>query len=153
MKLARWSAVVLTVFAGCGTTDIAGDGGRLRFWLGEGYFVNSPPPPQIALIVESEVGYGCANYHLDGRFDAADRVLRVELTGTVSIGQICLTALGPAQFRTALPVTSGAYNLEFTRFGVTDRYRLDVSAAALEITPLEAPHFTTPKARRFPRAL
>jgi hypothetical protein len=77
-------------------------------------------------------------------------VLRVNVSDRVREPQICLTAIGPAQFKVALPITFGTYTLEFTRDGVTDRYTVTVTETAIEITTREA-RFTRPTADRFPR--
>jgi len=61
-----------------------------------------------------------------------------------------LTAIGPAQYKTALPITDGTYGLVFTRGGHTDRYSLTMTQTAFGITTSEA-HFTRPMARRFSR--
>lgn len=126
--------------------------GQLSFGIREGYYVNPPPPPpHIALILTTATQYPCANYWLESEFSVAGSVLRVDVSDRVRIGEVCLTAIGPAQYKVALPVTAGTYTLEFGRDGLTDRYSVTVTEAAIEIATIEA-HFTRPTAERFPRA-
>jgi len=127
------------------------DGGDLNFAIREGYYVNPPPPPpQIALIVETTKQYPCANYWLESELHVADHLLRVVVTENVRVPQVCLTAVGPAQYRAALPVSTGRYTLEFVRNGLTDRYEVTISDSAILITPLQS-SFTHPTAHQFPR--
>jgi hypothetical protein len=143
--------VALAVVAGCGLLDSWLDTSPLSFSIYEGYFVNPPPPPpHIALIVTTETQYPCMNYRLDGALRVAGTTLRVDIPGTVREPRICLTAIGPAGFRSALPVTTGTYTLEFRRAGLTDRYLIRVTVDAIEIATIES-HFTTPTALSFPR--
>ena len=127
------------------------DGSELSFAIREGYYVDPPPPPpQIALIVETTKQYPCFNYWLESELHVADHLLRVVVTDSVHIPQVCLTAIGPAQYRAALPVSAGRYTLEFVRNGLTDRYDVTISDWAISITPLQST-FTHPTARQFPR--
>ncbi|MGH7519708.1 MAG: hypothetical protein ACREMI_00360 [Gemmatimonadales bacterium] len=72
------------------------------------------------------------------------------MTGEVTIGEICLTAIGPAQYKTALPITAGTYTLLFVRRGQIDRYTLTVTQTEFTIATIES-SFTRPAAARFPR--
>jgi hypothetical protein len=145
------SAAVLATLGSCDPTTSLEEGGPLTFEILEVDWVDPPPPPrQILLTVATEKEYPCMNYRIDGEFGVADRTLHVELSRRITIGDICLTAIGPAQYRAALPITDGTYSLVFARGGQTDRYILTVTQAAFEITTIEA-HFTRPAARRFPR--
>jgi len=127
------------------------DGGDLNFAIREGYYVDPPPPPpQIALILETTKQYPCVNYGLESELHVADHLLRVVVTGNVHVPQVCLTAIGPAQYRTALPVSAGRYTLEFVRNGLTDRYEVTISDSAIFITSLQS-SFTHPTADQFPR--
>jgi hypothetical protein len=91
------------------------------------------------------------NYHLEGEFSVVGNVLRVAVSDRVTEPAVCLTAIGPAQYRVALPVsTGGTYTLEFTRDGVTDRYTVTVTESAIQIATVDA-HFTRPTATSFPR--
>ena len=127
-------------------------GDDLNFAIREGSFVNPPPPPpQIALIVETTKVYPCLNYSLEGELHVADHLLRVLVTENVHAPEeICLTAIGSAQYRAVLPVTVGRYTLEFVRNGVTDLYAVTISDSAILITPQRS-SFTHPSAGQFPR--
>jgi hypothetical protein len=132
--------------------DVVRDASPLTFAIREGYFVDPPPPPpHIALLVATETQYPCMNYWLESELDVGDNMLRVSVSDRVRKPGVCLTAIGPAQYKVALPITVGTYTLEFTRHGLTDRYSVAVTASAIEITTQEA-HFTRPIAVSFPRA-
>ena len=142
--------LTIGLLAGCGIVDDSkSDPSPLSFEIREGNYFG-PPQPQIGLIVSTEKQYPCMNYQLDGTLGVAPPTFRVDFLGTVSIGQVCLTAIGPAQFKTALPVTNGTYTLELRRNDVTDRYRIIVSTNAIDVVTLQA-HFTHPTASHFPR--
>jgi len=147
--------VSVTALVMCAACDLFApgvrDGGDLNFAIREGYYVDPPPPPpQIALILETTKQYPCVNYGLESELHVADHLLRVVVTGNVHVPQVCLTAIGPAQYRTALPVSAGRYTLEFVRNGLTDRYEVTISDSAIFITSLQS-SFTHPTADQFPR--
>ncbi|SRR6266540_383840 len=142
---------LLGVLASCGVVDSTRDASPLSFEIREGYYVDPPPPPpHIALIVTTATQYPCANYWLESEFAGVGSVLRVAVSDRVRTPEICLTAIGPALYKVALPITVGTYTLEFTRDGVTDRYTVTVTETVIEIAPRET-HFTRPTALRFPR--
>ena len=148
-------SVTVTALVTCAGCDLFApgvhDGGDLTFAIREGYYVDPPPPPpHIALIVETTKQYPCANYWLESELHVADHLLRVVVTENVRVPRVCLTAVGPAQYRAALPVSTGRYTLEFLRNGLTDRYEVTISDSAILITPLQS-SFTHPTAHQFPR--
>ncbi|HMJ58181.1 MAG TPA: hypothetical protein VK467_03535 [Gemmatimonadales bacterium] len=138
--------------AACGTVDLTHDSSPLRFSIREGYILDPPPPPtQIGLLVETTTQYPCLGYRLESEFHVSGSTLRVSVSDRVTKpSEVCLTAIGPAGFRVLLPTAIGTYTLEFTRDGVTDRYTVTITDAAIEIAPIEM-HFTTPTALTFPR--
>jgi hypothetical protein len=143
--------VLLGALAACGIMDSTRDSRPLSLAIREGHFINDPPPePQITLLVETETQYPCLGYWLENELSVAGNVLHVSVSGRVRKPEACLTAIGPAVFRVALPVTVGTYALEFTRDGVTDRYGVTITATAIEIATIES-HFTQPTALSFPR--
>jgi len=145
------TAAFLVTLGPCDLATSSGDTDPLSFAILEGYWVDPPPPPpQIVLRVATNNEYGCMNYQIESELEVADRILRVEMSGRITIGEVCLTAIGPAEYKTALPVTEGSYTLVFARGGLTDRYTLTVTESAFEITPQET-HFTRPTALRFAR--
>jgi hypothetical protein len=144
------TAALLGAAAACGITD-SRDSSNLAFEIREGYYVNDPPPaPQIVLLVETETQFPCMNYGLESDLVIAGTVLRVNASNRITKPEVCLTAIGPAGYRVALPVGVGSYTLEFVRDGVIDRYGVTITDAAIEIT-IEDAHFTHPKAVSFPR--
>jgi hypothetical protein len=66
------------------------------------------------------------------------------MSGRVLKPDVCLTATGPAQYQTALPIAPGTYELEFARGSALDRYRLTVTASAISVTTIES-SFTRPQ--------
>ena len=96
--------------------------------------------------------YPCVNYLIDNELSVQDHLIRVVMSGAVTEPNVCLTAIGPAQIRSPLPIGEGTYTLAFVRGGVTDRYRLTVTQSAIRIATGVA-HFTRPTALRFPRAV
>ncbi len=143
------AALVMTL-GPCEVTTAPNETDPLTFEILEGYFVDSPPPPQIVLRVTTANEYECMNYWIESELGVADRILRVDMSGRITIGEVCLTAIGPAQYKTALPITEGTYTLLFVRGGQTDRYALTVTPTQFTVTTFEK-HFTRPAAARFPR--
>ena len=123
----------------------------LSFEIREGYYVDSPPPPQIVLIVSTQTEYRCSNYELAHEFRPAGDLMQVTVFSRVNEPDGCADLVGPAQFRVALPVTIGTYRLELIRNAVTDRYSVAITDTTIDIATVEA-HFTHPIALTFPRA-
>jgi len=139
--------VTLTALSACKILVPAGTS-LLTFEVRE---VNwDPPSPQIVLFVSDDKTYSCLNFQIDNELIVHDHSIRVAMSGAVTAPNVCLTAIGPAQIRSPLPIAEGTYTLEFARAGVTDRYRLAVTASAILIFPIEA-RFTRPTALRFAR--
>ncbi len=114
------------------------------------YFGTPGAGPQIVLFLATETQYPCMNYQLESELGIEADKVHVDISGRITIGEICLTAIGPAQFRAVLPIVEGTYALEFTRGGLTDRYTLTVTHTLIVIATLQA-HFTHPTADTFPR--
>jgi hypothetical protein len=146
------TSVLFGAVAACGILDSVRDSSPLSFSILEGYIVDPPPPPpHIALVVATETEFPCAGYRLVSQLVVTGNVLRVIVSHRITKPEeACATVMAPAGFRVALPITVGAYTLEFARDGVTDRYSVTITETAIEIATIEA-HFTTPTALRFPR--
>src|SRR5207247_1691535 len=145
------TAVTLIGSWACDTLGPEREGGALTFEVREVDWFSPPDTTrQIELFLATEEQYPCANYRLESDLGIQGNKLRVDISGRVTIGQTCLTAIGPAQFRAVLPLADGAYALELARGGLTDRYILTVTEAAIDIATLSA-QFTRPTAQRFPR--
>ncbi len=141
--------VALAALPACGILDATPEGGLLTFEVRE---VNwDPPTPRIVLFVSDDQTYPCFNYLIENELSIQDHTIRVAMSGDVKAPNICLTAIGPAQIRSPLPITQGTYALQFVRGGLTDRYTVTITATTIEIRTLEA-HFTRPTASQFPRA-
>lgn len=146
---ALYALVALVAITACQALPGPPEGGLLTFEVREVPW--DPPTPRIVLFVSNDSTYPCLNYRIENELTVQNHSIRVAMSGAVSAPNVCLTAIGPAQIRSPLPIADGTYTLEFVRGGLTDRYVLTVTASAIQITPLET-HFTRPTAIRFPRA-
>ena len=99
---------------------------------------------QVLLIVSDQQTYPCTNYQLESGTSVVGQNIQVSMSGRVLKPDVCLTATGPAQYQTALPIAAGTYDLDFARGGAVDRYRLTVTASAISITTIES-SFTHPQ--------
>ena|SRR6267143_4318548 len=145
-----WPILAFGALAACGTLESSLAAKDLTFEVREVDYWSPGPPRQIVLLVQGDSIYPCMNYQIESDLQVQGRSIRVTMSGAIKAPQICLTALGPAVYRAALGIADGSYTLDFVRRGVTDRYVLNVTQSAIEITPLET-HFTRPAAQRFPR--
>ena len=134
----------------CSILDAGPRSGDLTFEVREVDYWSPGPAQQIVLLVQDDQAYPCMNYQIESDLSIQDNSIRVAMTGTIKKPEICLTAIGPAIYRTALGIGNGAYELAFVRQGLTDRYVVTVTETAIQITTRES-HFTRPAARSFPR--
>lgn len=141
--------IALAALPSCDMLDGPAAGDLLTFEVREVDW--DPPTPRIVLFVSDDKVYPCINYHIDNELRIRDHSIRVEMSGGVTEPGVCLTAIGPAQIRAPLAIAEGSYMLEFVRRGVTDRYTLNVTEAAIQIAVVDA-HYTSPTALSFPRA-
>ena len=58
------------------------------------------------MLVATKTQYPCMNYWLESELDVVNSVLRVSVSDRIRKPAICLTAIGPAQYKVALPVTA-----------------------------------------------
>jgi len=98
---------------------------------------------QVLLVVSDQQSYPCTNYQLESGTSVLGQTINVSISGRVLKPDVCLTATGPAQYQTALPVGPGTYDLDFERGDALDRYRLIVTASAVSVTTIES-SFTRP---------
>ena len=134
----------------CSIVDAGPRAGDLTFEVREVDYWWPGPAKQIVLLVQGDDEYPCMNYQLESDLRVQGNSIRVTMSGAIKEPEVCLTAIGPAIYRTALGIENGSYELEFVRQGVTDRYAITVTPVVIEITTLES-HFTRPAARTFPR--
>ncbi|MGE5803112.1 MAG: hypothetical protein ACM358_12745 [Gemmatimonadota bacterium] len=143
------SLVALVALTACEVLQGPPEGGLLTFEVREVDW--DPPTPRIVLFVSNDETYPCLNYRIENELTVDNHSILVAMSGAVTPPTVCLTAIGPAQIRSPLPIADGTYTLEFVRGGVTDRYTLTVTVSAIHIATLDS-HFTRPTALRFPRA-
>ncbi|HUC39265.1 MAG TPA: hypothetical protein VMR92_00410 [Gemmatimonadales bacterium] len=118
-----------------------GTQGQLTFAVR--YAVSPAGAEQVVLLVSDQATYPCMNYQLESGLSVAGQDILVSMSGRILKPDVCLTATGPAQYQTALPIAPGTYSLEFARSGAVDRYRLTVTATAIAISTIES-SFTRP---------
>ncbi len=93
--------------------------------------------PDIALFIETDREYSCANFWLDSSLEVQGRTISLSISG-IRVPEICLTAIGPAQFKSFLPVTEGEYSLRIAYGGRTDTYALSITGEAITLQPEQA---------------
>jgi hypothetical protein len=128
--------------------------GRLVLDLREthGLYEVGKGAPEIRLLIETERIYSHLGAQIHGEVRISGREITFRADHVTECSGICLAAIGPAQHRTLLPLEHGDYTLSVTADGRTDRYRVRVTAEAIEMQPLAAT-FTTaryPLAWRYP---
>jgi hypothetical protein len=128
--------------------------GRLVLDLREthGLYEVGKGAPEIRFLIETERIYSHLGAQIHGEVRISGREITFRADHVTECSGICLTAIGPAQHRTLLPLEHGDYTLSVTADGRTDRYRVRVTAEAIEMEPLAAT-FTTaryPLAWRYP---
>ncbi len=134
----------------CSIVDPGPRAGDVTFEVREVDYWSPGPAKQIVLLVQGDEQYPCMNYQLESALRVQGNSIRVTMSGAIKEPEICLTAIGPAIYRTALGIGNGSYELAFVRQGVTDRYTITVTPSVIRITTLES-HFTRPAALTFPR--
>jgi hypothetical protein len=156
-RAARLAVLASLVLAGgCAllSTEPDPDGrravGRLVLDLREshGLYEVGTGAPAIRLLIETERIYSHLGAQIEGEVRVRGRDITVRADRVTECSGICLTAIGPAQHRVLLPLELGEYTLAVTAAGSTDRYRVLITADAIEMQPLAAT-FTT---ARYPRA-
>src|SRR5262245_27501104 len=100
--------------------------------------VSAPAKPRLALWLQTEKKYGCANFHIDTRWIRLGRTIRVELL-QLSIDDICFTARGPAGGGFFLDLAPGDYSLVLAMNGETNTFHLSVTKTSVSASPLLAP--------------
>jgi len=120
------------------------EGTQLQLVFVVHYAAVSAGSHQVLLIVSDQQTYPCTNYQLESGTSVVGQSIQVSMSGRVLKPDVCLTATGPAQYQTALPIAPGRYELEFARGSALDRYRLTVTASAISVTTIES-SFTRPQ--------
>jgi hypothetical protein len=142
--------LALVALQSCSIVDPGPRAGDLTFEVREVDYWSPGPPQQIVLLVRGNQDYPCVNYQIESELSIQGNSIRVAMTGAIKEPEVCLTAIGPAIYRSALGIGNGSYDLTFVRQGVTDRYSVTVTQTSILITAVDS-HFTRPAARSFPR--
>jgi hypothetical protein len=95
---------------------------------------DQPSDPTLTVALRSEHFFSCLNDHLDHLYQRRGTVLDISLTG-VSIGPVCLTALGPATAAIQPNLSNGIDLLNISMDGRTDSYDVEISDSAVRLTP------------------
>ncbi|MGA2622263.1 MAG: hypothetical protein ABSF91_00240 [Bacteroidota bacterium] len=102
----------------------------------EGYpSMSAVGDPAIMLTMTSVRIYSCMNYTFLYELAKSQDSIHLAILG-VTIGEICLTALGPAVASTPIELASGAYNVDVDILGSTDRYALVVTNDDIRLAPI-----------------
>ncbi len=124
------------------------------FALTDGYDLNGTaqgePVPYLSIRTERQ--YGCMNYPLLTTVHRSGSTTTLDIEG-VRMGGECLTMVGPALFRTALPLPAGRSTLVLRAAGTEDTYAVSVSDSTIEVSPAAGTVSRTevPRSWRVPR--
>lgn len=109
--------------------------GKVIVGFSEGY-PSGAGEPATMLTMSSVKIYGCMNYTFLYTLTKSQDSIHLAILG-VTIGEICLTALGPAVASTPIELASGAYNMDVGILGSTDRYALVITNDDIRLTPVD----------------
>ncbi len=110
--------------------------GNISFRISE-EFTGQFDGPHLYLSVSTKEIYGCINYGFEHNIITKDSTIKV-LLGGISSPDVCLTAVGPADFSSALSLKEGAYALEFHSKYSIDKYLVNISKGNATIEPIVA---------------
>ncbi len=138
---------LLALFSGC---DSAAAGlaytGTLAVGLADLQSNTDPTArPQPTLALATDEIFGCANYRLNVAVRRSGRTLDLTVRDVELLGEVCLTALGPATFQTPLDVPAGTYRLRIRTGGAVDEYDLRVEADRLVLDSVRAERTRVPE--------
>ena len=109
--------------------------GRVRVSLSED---RRGGPPQLALALSTLHEFGCVGYSIRTASRRSGDTLRIDLVGIDGPGEVCLTAMGPAEVRHPLRLPPGRYTLRLRATGREDRIRLEITASSARLVPVRA---------------
>ena len=92
---------------------------------------------KIKISIITEKTYPCANYDIRTKVSKHGNKITIGLL-YITVPEICLTMLGPANTELFFNLTEGKYSLNFYANEVTDKYELSVSDTTLKITEIES---------------
>ncbi len=152
-RAAATALIALTAGAGCSLlTDVEPLESGVQFTVMDGYDLNGTaqgvPAPYLSIATEKI--YGCMNYPLQATVARSGSTTTVEIGGVRKV-DMCLTATGPATFRTRLELASGTSTLVIRGAGAQDRYQVTASDR-LEVAPAAGAisHTLVPRSWRVP---
>ncbi len=153
-RAAAPALVALAALTGCDLmTGVQPLKSGVQFTLMDGYDLNGTgqgvPAPYLALATDAI--YGCVNYPLQVALRRSGATTTVEVQGVRKIGT-CLTATGPATFRTRLDLPAGTSTLVIRGAGAEDRYQVTLSSDLVEVSPAAGAisHTSVPRSWRVP---
>jgi hypothetical protein len=113
---------------------------------------NEPGEPIVVLRLATERVYASVGDHIEAQTDIDGREISIRTRRVVQDGHVAM--MGPASYNVLIPATEGEYTVRVLRRRIeVDEYRLVVTAAALELRPIQT-RFTRPspaRAWRYPR--
>jgi hypothetical protein len=107
--------------------------GKVVVFVSESQLSDNQGKPQTAIDMQTEKIYPCANYQILYDFYQDGNIL-IFMLRDVAIGDICLTAFGPALLHQPLTLNSGIYHIEIAIGNKVDQYVLAVTDSAYQIT-------------------
>ncbi len=137
-KMNLWiKQILLLIFIiSCGekveTSEITSN---LILYITEEYPDNKISTPVLKVSLETEAYYECANYSLITRSFELNTLLRIDVIGA-SIGDICLTAFGPAT--KSLELEEHVERLAIVKNGVVDEYLIEITKEVVLVQPMNS---------------
>lgn len=133
-------AAALLLVAGCELLD-GGSAARetvpLTYLAAERHVGQEPGEPVLTLQLTSDEIFPCFNYRIDAVPVAVGGRVDVYVDG-VDLGDVCLTALGPASATLPLAAEEGTTTLRIVNGRVIDEAEVTVTEDAVRIRPVRA---------------
>lgn len=121
--------------------------GKVTLRVRDMHISNDESMPQPVLIVQTVKEYPCANYQIVCEPMISGNRLEFRLKG-VTIGDICLTAFGPATFQYPLNLTLGTYEIRIANGDLTNKHTLVVTDSAYHLSSSDT-SFSVPAGNLF----
>ena len=155
LRRAAAASVLAAVLGGCNLmTEVDPLRSGVEFTLTDGYHLNGTAEglPTPYLTIQTDRQYGCMNYPLVTTVRRSGSTTTVDMEG-VRTGGGCLTAVGPALFRTPLGLPVGRSTLVLRGAGAEDTYAITVSDSVIEVSPAAGTmsHTDVPRSWRVPQ--
>lgn len=137
--------VSLALSISCDTSSESGSGGldnTFNFGFRE-YYEAENSLPVFGISIATNEQFGCINYRLVTSHKLRKNVLSISMDD-VNIGDICLTAIGPATTFIPLDLDNGDYGLELINGETTEYFLLDVSQEKVQVIRQDRNEFKLP---------